>query len=231
MVIQNNKFERILNLLKYFFLKITHKLEDGILSLRNKIIKLLKKFKIFNGLNIQKIVFFKDLLLKKIKIIFILIIAVIIIACYFAFNKNYYHTLLFYPDKTKNLLLAEKREITKERDNTKRIKNIIEELLLGPINSEIYNVFPKDSKLLSIRLEDDVLFLNLNKETIMNIENVAGDNNPMYLLILKSIVNSVCFQEEYIKLIKFYFNGKEYKYLGTSKPIIEGIKPDWNVLK
>ncbi len=231
MAILNKKYNQLINLFKYFLSKFLEKLVTGILSIRKNTIMLIKKIGIFKGLNLHKVFKLKEILIKNLKIVSIILFTIIITICFFAFNKNYYHTLLFYPDKNKNLLLTEKREIIKDNDKTKRIKKIVEELLLGPIDPEMYNVFPKESKLLSIRLEDNILFLNLNKETVMNIENVSGDNKLIYSLLLKSIVNSVCFQEKDINLIKFYFNGKEYKYLGTYGPIIEGIKPDWNILK
>lgn len=225
MGILNKLLDNFLDFINNIILKIGKKLEDIILILRNIILK------IFNKLRIKKLILSKERLQKNIKVFLVFIIFFIIFICYFIFNKNYYHTYLFYPNKKLTLLLAEKRQIIKEYDKKSKVRNIVEELLLGPIDPEYYNIFPLESKLLSVSLSDNVLLLNFNKETIMNIENESENDKIIYSLFLKSIANSICFQMKDIKLIKIYFDGKAYKYLGSYGPIDKGIKSDWNVLK
>ncbi len=226
MGILNKKFNGFLNLLNDIILTIGKILESGILFIRALIIKLFSKIKFLKRFKIINFTLFKN-----IKILLLLFIVFLLIISFFIFNKNYYHSILFYPNKSRNILLGENRKIIKDFTKEGKIKKIVEELLLGPINPELYNIFPLESKLLSARLDDKVLLLNFNNETIMNIEFESENDKIIYSLFLKSIVNSICFQVKDIELVKFYFDGKGYKYLGSYGPIDKGVKPDWEMLK
>jgi hypothetical protein len=225
MGILSKLFNYFLDFLTTALSKIGKRLEKIILGIRYIIIRVFKKF------NFNKSKISREKIQNKVKIIIVLSIIFVLTFFYFIFNKNYYHSYLFYPDKKLTTLLAEKRQIIKDNNKKNKIKNIVEELILGPMNSEFYNIFPLDSKLLSVTLVNNNLLLNFNKATIMNIDNESEDNKLVYSYFIKSIVNSICFQLKDIETVKFYFDGKSYKYIGSYGPIDKGIKPDWNTLK
>jgi len=163
-----------------------------------------------------------------------IIIGAMIIICIFGYyltDKNYYNSLLFYSNKDKTKLFAERRAVIKGKTKTDRIRNSLEELLLGPIDPKIYNIFPIEAKLLSLRINNNTAYVNLNRETIMNIDFKKTKNISIYYLILQSIANTIHFQNRKIEYVKFYFDGKEYKYLGDIGLLDKGLKPDWKILK
>jgi hypothetical protein len=163
---------------------------------------------------------------------FFLSLAFIVMTCGFvSYYDNRYHSILFYTDKKKEQLVAEKRAIVKTGKEIDRIKNSVDELLLGPIDPKLVNIFPKEAKLLSLILSNKTLILNFNRETVMDINWEKNNGVSIYYLLVQSITDSVCFQFKEIEKIKFYFNGQDYRYIGDIGPIDEGVKPDWKILK
>ena len=159
-------------------------------------------------------------------------LALLVMTCGFISTyDNRYHTILFYADKKKNQLFAERRAIVKSFKEIDRIKNSVDELLLGPIDPKLVNIFPQDSKLLSAMLSGRTLTLNFNKETIMDVNWEKNYGVSIYYLLVQSVTDTVCYQFKEIDKIKFYFNGQEYRYIGDVGPVDNGVKPDWKILK
>jgi hypothetical protein len=160
------------------------------------------------------------------------IIASLLIVIIFVFNlKNYYCSMLFYPDKSKTGLLYERRYVLYGKNKLDRINKVVEELLLGPINPDLTDIFPIKSKLLSSRLDKGVLSLNLSRETVMDVNWENNKNISIYKLLIQSIVDTVCYHDRSIKKIRFFFDGKEYKFIGDFNQPDSGFKPDWEMLK
>ena len=170
-------------------------------------------------------------ILQKNKWLVAVIILLLILLISFITRKNYYYGMLFYTDSSKTKLIAEKRAILREKNKIDRVGKIVEELLLGPIDPSLVNIFPIDSKLISYSLENDTLLLNLDRQTFLSIDYEKENNNLLPYLQLQSIVISVCFNERSIKNVRFYFDGEEYRFIGNYGPITNGVKPDWKILK
>ena len=170
------------------------------------------------------------LILYKNQTIIILVVVVFILG-FLKTKNNYYHALLFYPDIKNEVLLAERRAIIKSSSKEQKIINTVEELISGPVDYNIKNIFPLESKLLNIRLENNILHLNFNRETLMNLNLEKYEKKNNYYLYLQSITDTVCHQFRDIKIIKFYFDGKETRFVESYGPIDQGIKPDWKLLK
>lgn len=159
-------------------------------------------------------------------------ILLILLIGYLATEKNYYYSMLFYTNRDGTKLLAERRKIIKARTKENRIKNSIEELLLGRSDPDLYNLFPVDSKVLSVRVEKKVVHINLNRETFLNVEDRKSKNGvSIYRLMLQSIVHSIYFQNKWVDRVKFYIEGAEYNYIGDVGPLANGLKPDWSLVK
>jgi hypothetical protein len=138
---------------------------------------------------------------------------------------------LFYPDKTKTSLIYEKRYIIYGKNRLDKINKVVDELLLGPVSPDIEDIFPLKSKLLSSRMDKDTLSLNLTRETVMDVSWEKNNNVSIYKILLQSIVDTVCYHDRNIKKVKFYFDSKEFKYIGDFGPIDQGVSPDWESLK
>lgn len=160
---------------------------------------------------------------------------------YFYVTGTSYFVKLFFPEVTGNSLIYEIRKIPRSSTKREKLSLIIDELLLGAVAPNTKAVFPREAKLLSLWIQDSEVLLNFNKEFLNNLEweNPAGDTSAtaherehaFYSLLLQSVVHTICAEERSIKIVKFYFDGKPYKYIGTLGPLDGGLKPDWKLLK
>jgi hypothetical protein len=166
-----------------------------------------------------------------VKLVVVVSILLVLTIVFFASFKNYYYGMLFYPDKTKTGLVYERRAIVYGSDRLDAINKILDELLLGPENRNYYNIFSRDSKLLYSRIENDILVINLSKDTVKNVPYEKNKKNSTFDLVIQSIVTTVCFHDKNIKKVKFYFDGEEYRFAGNIGDLSKGIKPDWNIFK
>jgi len=148
----------------------------------------------------------------------------------YIFNvENYYRGFLFYPDKNLNGLLAENRAIIKGANEKERVRNIVEELLTGPIDPKIINFFPKESKLNSLWIDGRTVFLDFNRETLLNISADKFGKYSAAYLVLFAITNSVCFHEKKIEKVKFSFDGVFYKNIENIENFGDGLKKDFKI--
>jgi hypothetical protein len=153
-----------------------------------------------------------------------------ICAVIYIFNvENYYRGFLFYPDKDLNGLLAENRAIIKGSNEKERIRNIVEELITGPIDPKLVNFFPKESKLNSLWIDGRTVLLDFNRETLLNVNaDKYGKFSAAYLLLF-AITNSICFHEKRIERVKFYFDGVSYKNIENIENFGEGLRKDFKI--
>lgn len=171
-----------------------------------------------------------DKLKQNFKWIIIIFFVFIFFIGYMVTEKNYYYSLLFFTNREKTKLLAERRKIVKGKTKVEKIRNSIQELLLGPMDPELYTLFPTDSKLISVRIEKRTVHVNLNKETFLNIEE-RNNSSDICTLMLQSIVHTIYFQNKWVEKVKFYVEGKEYNFIGDAGPLNNGVKPNWNLVK
>lgn len=196
-------------------------LSDIINNIKEKVLSVLIDF--YNIL--------KDFLLVQLKWVTITVVVLINLFGFLVTYENTYASVLFYPDRSLTKLVAERRKIVKSKNKTARIENTVEELLLGPVDPEIKTFFPEGTKLLGLKKIENVLHLNFNRTMIMDLEWDKNNGISIYYILLQSIVNTVCYQFREINKIKFYFNNKEFRYIGDYGPLENGIEPDWQMLK
>ncbi len=184
-------------------------------------------------MNLRRLtVLLNDFVEDNINGIIIAAIILVNIIGFFATSNNTYRAFLFYPNRQKNMLIAEKRDIIRKFSEKDRIKNTVEELLLGPINPDVQNIIPNSAKLLNVIVSGNTVKLNFNRETVMDIDTSREKKPSLYYeLVLDSIVDSICIQFRNIKKVYFYFDGKEYEYLNTFGPLGNGLRPDYSILK
>lgn len=93
------------------------------------------------------------------------------------------------------------------------------ELIVNELIKSKNNLIPKDTKLLSFEVKDNIAYVNLSKD----FEDITtlGDNGIWKNIY--TIVNTLCLNESlHIDSVKFMLDGKEEQYIGstiTSEPI------------
>ena len=170
-------------------------------------------------------------LFSKIWYFLALVIFVLVIALILLINReNFNNRLLCYPDKELKGLLCERREVTKGRNKKEKIRNIVNELLLGPIDPKLYNYFPKESKLLSVVLENKSIYLNFNRDFLLNVNENKKGKYSVYHLMIYSIINSIHLNIRGIERYYILFNGIQYEFIDNFGPINEGLTADLKIL-
>lgn len=110
---------------------------------------------------------------------------------------------LYFKGKEAMKLEKEYRNVSIERIRENMAKTIVEELLKGPMNEDLYRVIPEDTKLLSVEIEGSLAKVNLSAEFVAKQE---GEANA--LLAVYSIVNSLTEITE-IESVKFMIEDAE----------------------
>lgn len=112
--------------------------------------------------------------------------------------------ILYFGDSQAMYVVPEKRIISIKQDVSKEeyLKLIVEELIKGPENDELYPTIPAETKVLNIELEDDLLYLDFSKEMqTKHWGGAAGEN-----MTLLSLANTMT----------------EIEYIGKLIPSVEG---------
>ncbi|MBR6061841.1 MAG: GerMN domain-containing protein [Spirochaetales bacterium] len=137
------------------------------------------------------------------------------------------------------------------------MKNIVEETILGPVEGNIglnkknlaVNVFPKEAKLNSAFVSEDTVYLDFNKELLLNvtknaaeraaknekkIEENSSEKNickfSLNYLILYSIIDSVNLNCRELTKFHISFDGVSYKYIDDFGPTDGELYADYKVL-
>jgi len=86
-------------------------------------------------------------------------------------------------------------------------KNVVEELIKGPENDQLYRTIPSNVKVNSVKISDNTATVDFSKEIITNFEEIPHSSTTEVLAIF-SIVNTLTEFEE-IKKIKITIEGKD----------------------
>ena len=162
-----------------------------------------------------------------------------------------------YPNSDCVGILAQSRRIKKSENRRIFVKNIVEETILGPVEGNIglnkknlaVNVFPKEAKLNSAFVSEDTVYLDFNKELLLNVtKNVAeraaknekkieensSEKNickfSLNYLILYSIIDSVNLNCRELTKFHISFDGVSYKYIDDFGPTDGELYADYKVL-
>ena len=98
-------------------------------------------------------------------------------------------------------------EIRKISKDTNFYKSVIEELIKGPVNKELYPTIPSDTKVNYVTVTDNLAIVDFSKEIITSAEQIPHSSTTEILAIY-SIVNTLTNFEE-IKKVKITVEGKD----------------------
>ena len=143
--------------------------------------------------------------IKKAFIYLVLLAAMIASFSFYACTPNVDVSIYFakYSDN-QAYLDPEIRKISKD---TYFYKSVIEELIKGPANKELYPTIPSDTKVNYVTIKDNLATVDFSKEIIASVEQIPHSSTTEILAIY-SIVNTLTNFEE-IKKVKITVEGKD----------------------
>lgn len=134
-------------------------------------------------------------------------------------------TLYFSDDQAMNLV-PEEREAAKEKDEAME-SVIVHELIKGPANTNLGQVIPNGTKLLSAKVTDGIAYIDFSKEFRDNHwGGSAGETITIY-----AVVDSLC-QLPGIEKVQFLLEGdKQESILNGNMDTSVPIEPDYSLVK
>lgn len=116
-------------------------------------------------------------------------------------NSNLITVNLYFSNKDYNQLIKEVRHIKKSKDSY-LLKNVLSELLKGPLQPEIKQIIPSETKLIDAKIEGTVATVNFSSE-FLKTNSTAEE-----IISRFSVVNTVC-ELPNINKVKLLVEGKE----------------------
>ena len=123
--------------------------------------------------------------------------------------KQIQRKFLFVSEATMSLA-GEVRSVPFSNDRERNIAAYIEELLLGPAALRLQSIFPENTRLNQLKLEDKVLYIDFSREMVFNL-----DNHPLTPVEIKDLV---------VDNLSVNFPGLE-KVIIT----VNGLEPDFEI--
>lgn len=145
-------------------------------------------------------------------------IFLLIILIFFLTNScsRMVYAKLFYKSKDENKLVYETRKVVGTFNKEKQLRNVVEELFLGPVTQELGGIFKSEAKVLGLYVEKKDVWLNVNKETFEDVEDVN--------LVFQSISHTISKFNPQYKRVYIMVNGVQYNIIGTKQGLEEGVQ-------
>ena len=126
---------------------------------------------------------------------------------------------LYFSDSDAMYLEAEEREIVTEDP-----KAVVEELIKGPKNKNLYRTLPEGLKVLDVEVKDKVAYVNLSKDILEKVQGSTGESFAVY-----SIVNTLVLNKDLkIDKVQLLVEGKKEDtlagHIDISSPIDADVK-------
>ncbi len=131
---------------------------------------------------------------------------------------------LYFGDQDAMYLIAEERVVVK--GNKKLEEVVIEELIQGPKNPDLFQTVPKEAKLISLEVVDGVAYVNFNQDfQTKHWGGSAGEAMTLY-----SITNSLAELPE-IDKVQFLLEGKKQEAILGHADTTEPLAPNPRMIK
>jgi hypothetical protein len=111
--------------------------------------------------------------------------------------------VIFFPGNISTRLSGEKRFLIKNRSSEEEITNFVEELILGPLSINHGRLMPKDTKINSLLLRDETLYIDFNYSFLFSSEPTILSAQEM----LDAISQSVFYNFRFIKHLHITVDG------------------------
>lgn len=135
---------------------------------------------------------------------------------------------LYFADNEAMYLLPENREITvaEKASQEEIVKTALNELINGPENTEYYPTIPEKTKLLSVKMEQDTLYLDFSEE--LKTGHPGGSAGE--ILTIMSIVNTAA-EIAGVEKVQILIEGEKQETLAGHIDISEPIMKDTATVK
>lgn len=131
---------------------------------------------------------------------------------------------LYFGDQDAMYLIPEERFVVK--GNKKLEEVVIEELIQGPKNPDLFQTVPKEAKLISLEVVDGVAYVNFNQDfQTKHWGGSAGEAMTLY-----SITNSLAELPE-IDKVQFLLEGKKQEAILGHADTTEPLAPNPRMIK
>lgn len=131
---------------------------------------------------------------------------------------------LYFSDDQAMYLVPEQREVTKRGETLEEV--IIAELINGPVEAGLGRTIPKEAKLLSVSVVDNIAYVNFSKEfRTKHWGGSAGESHTIY-----SVVNSLT-ELDGIDKVQFLLDGDNMDTLAGHFETSEPIEPNMSMVE
>jgi spore germination protein GerM len=147
-------------------------------------------------------------------IIFFMFVLIFVISfVLFTINKGTQQRIvLFFPNTSDAKLVGEERYIKRQSSPINNMKALVSELLLGPSLPGSSPLFPRKTKMISVILIKNHLYINFSKEIIFSDIKTPLD----FYSSLYACINSMRYNFPQVKYISFFVNGKVVEFTDES---------------
>ncbi|HZK44206.1 MAG TPA: GerMN domain-containing protein [Syntrophomonadaceae bacterium] len=135
---------------------------------------------------------------------------------------------LYFSDDQAEYLIPEKRVIDLEANagDEKLITSIIEELIMGPSNEDLFLTIPENTKVISVEISDEIAIVDFSKE--IKTEHWGGSTGEN--MTLTSLVNTVT-ELDKIKKVMILIEGEKQDSLAGHISIEEPLERQEEMIK
>ena len=131
---------------------------------------------------------------------------------------------LYFSDDQAMYLVPEQREVTKRGETLEEV--IVTELINGPVDAGLARTIPREAKLLSVSVVDNVAYVNFSKEfRTKHWGGSTGETHTIY-----SVVNSLT-ELDGIDKVQFLLDGDNMDTLAGHFETSEPIGPSMSIVK
>ncbi|MDC7235564.1 MAG: GerMN domain-containing protein [Spirochaetales bacterium] len=117
----------------------------------------------------------------------LMLVILITVTVLFNYEKGRNSYILFFPLDTMNGSNAEMRDVYRSSDKDRRLEIFINELILGPVSLKMNSFIPSGTKIRSFIWNDDVLYLDMNKEFIRDTASIPLDYEARISILKRNI--------------------------------------------
>lgn len=142
-----------------------------------------------------------------------------------AAEKDKTTVTLYFAEKQWEYLMPEKRQVV-VKDNEPIEKNVVQELIKGPKDGQLFATIPAQSKIISVETKEGICFVNLSDE--FRTEHGGGSTGE--IMTIYSIVNSLT-ELKHISKVQFLIEGQKLETLKGHLIFNEPFERDESLIK
>ena len=123
---------------------------------------------------------------------------------FFLFRGPLHYQVLFFTDIRTGELSGERRMLPRLKDRNRAALQLVEEVILGPVNIQHSRIVPRSSYVRTLMLRDKVLYLDLSPDVFHDMEDADG-----FWTIKSAFEQTIRFNYRTIREIVLTVDGKE----------------------